>query len=70
MRSSGNYAVSLGFKSQHAQGVNFAFVDGSVRFISQYINQETYTYLSGRSDGRVAPPNDMYASLPALYISG
>jgi prepilin-type N-terminal cleavage/methylation domain-containing protein/prepilin-type processing-associated H-X9-DG protein len=55
MRSSGNYAVSLGFKSKHTSGAMFAFVDGSVRFISQFINQETYTYLSQRADGRVVP---------------
>jgi prepilin-type processing-associated H-X9-DG protein len=55
MLSSGNYAVSLGFKSRHPGGVNFAFCDGSVRFISQFINQETYTYLSSRADGRVVP---------------
>jgi prepilin-type N-terminal cleavage/methylation domain-containing protein/prepilin-type processing-associated H-X9-DG protein len=54
-RSSGNYAVSLGYKSRHPGGANFAFVDGSVRFISQFINQETYTYLSWRNDGRVVP---------------
>ncbi len=58
MRSSGNYAVSLGFKSRHPGGANFAFVDGSVRFISQYINQETYTYLSSRNDGRPVPSFD------------
>jgi prepilin-type N-terminal cleavage/methylation domain-containing protein/prepilin-type processing-associated H-X9-DG protein len=57
-QSSGNYAVSLGFKSYHTGGVNFAFADGSVRFISQFINQETYTYLSSRSDGRVIPDLD------------
>jgi prepilin-type processing-associated H-X9-DG protein len=55
MRSSGNYAVSMGFKSRHPMGANFAFVDGSVRFVSQFINQEAYTYLSQRADGRVVP---------------
>jgi prepilin-type N-terminal cleavage/methylation domain-containing protein/prepilin-type processing-associated H-X9-DG protein len=55
MRSAGNYAVSLGFKSQHTGGVNFVFGDGSVRFLSQFINQEAYTYLSWRNDGRVIP---------------
>jgi prepilin-type N-terminal cleavage/methylation domain-containing protein/prepilin-type processing-associated H-X9-DG protein len=56
--SASNYAVSQGFKSRHPGGVNFAFADGSVRFISQFINQETYTYLSSRSDGRVVPSFD------------
>jgi prepilin-type N-terminal cleavage/methylation domain-containing protein/prepilin-type processing-associated H-X9-DG protein len=55
MRSSGNYAVSLGFKSKHPGGAMFAFGDGSVRFVGQYINQETYTYLSQRAEGRVIP---------------
>ena len=54
-RNAGNYAVSQGFKSQHSGGANFAMVDGSVRFVSQYINMETYVYLSGRNDGRVIP---------------
>jgi prepilin-type N-terminal cleavage/methylation domain-containing protein/prepilin-type processing-associated H-X9-DG protein len=57
MRSSANYAVSLGFKSRHPQGANFAFADGSVRFVNQFINQEAYTYLSWRNDGRVIPNN-------------
>jgi prepilin-type processing-associated H-X9-DG protein len=55
MRSAGNWAVSLGFKSRHSGGVNFVWGDGSVRFVGQFINQETYTYLSARSDGRVVP---------------
>jgi prepilin-type processing-associated H-X9-DG protein len=55
MRSAGNYAVSQGYKSRHTGGANFVFVDGSVHFLSQYINQETYTYLSSRNDGRVVP---------------
>src|SRR5262249_40130769 len=55
LHSASNYAVSQGFKSNHPGGVNFAFSDGSVRFISQFINQETYTYLSWRNDGRVVP---------------
>jgi prepilin-type processing-associated H-X9-DG protein len=54
-RNANNYAVSLGYKSRHAGGVNFAFCDGSVRFLSQFISQETYTYLSWRNDGRVVP---------------
>ena len=58
MHSASNYAVSLGYKSRHPGGVNFAFVDGSVRFVSQFINQETYTYLSTRNDNRVVPDFD------------
>ncbi len=57
-RSAANGAVSRGYKSRHPGGVNFAFCDGSVRFISQYINMETYVYLSGRKDGRVVPSFD------------
>jgi prepilin-type processing-associated H-X9-DG protein/prepilin-type N-terminal cleavage/methylation domain-containing protein len=56
--SASNYAVSQGFKSRHPGGANFVFADGSVRFLSQFINQETYTYLSSRSDGRVIPNFD------------
>jgi prepilin-type N-terminal cleavage/methylation domain-containing protein/prepilin-type processing-associated H-X9-DG protein len=55
LHSASNYAVSQGFKSRHTGGANFLFVDGSVHFISQYINQETYTYLSWRNDGRTIP---------------
>ena len=52
-RSAANGAVSRGYKSRHTGGVNFAMCDGSVRFVGQFINQETYTYLSQRADGRV-----------------
>jgi prepilin-type N-terminal cleavage/methylation domain-containing protein/prepilin-type processing-associated H-X9-DG protein len=55
LHSASNYAVSQGFKSRHTGGANFLFVDGSVHFLSQYINQETYTYLSWRNDGRTIP---------------
>jgi prepilin-type N-terminal cleavage/methylation domain-containing protein/prepilin-type processing-associated H-X9-DG protein len=53
-----NYGVSTGFKSRHTGGVNFALADGSVRFISQYINMQTYQYLGDRNDGRVSPTSD------------
>jgi prepilin-type processing-associated H-X9-DG protein len=56
MHNADNYAVSQGYKSRHTGGANFAMVDGSVRFVSQYINMETYVYLSGRNDGKVLPP--------------
>jgi prepilin-type N-terminal cleavage/methylation domain-containing protein/prepilin-type processing-associated H-X9-DG protein len=47
-----NWNVSFGFKSNHAGGVNFVFGDGSVHFISQDINHQTYQYLGCRNDGQ------------------
>jgi prepilin-type processing-associated H-X9-DG protein/prepilin-type N-terminal cleavage/methylation domain-containing protein len=49
----GNWGVSQGFKSRHTGGVNFAFVDGSVHFLSQNISHETYQKLGCRNDGQV-----------------
>jgi prepilin-type N-terminal cleavage/methylation domain-containing protein/prepilin-type processing-associated H-X9-DG protein len=47
-----NNSVSWGFKSRHSHGVNFAFVDGSVRFISENIDYQTYQLLGCRNDGQ------------------
>jgi len=47
-----NWHVTWGFKSNHANGVNFAFVDGSVHFISETIDPQTYQYLGCRNDGQ------------------
>jgi prepilin-type N-terminal cleavage/methylation domain-containing protein/prepilin-type processing-associated H-X9-DG protein len=58
LRNAGNYGVSQGFKSRHPGGSNFALVDGSVRFLSQFINVETYQYLGWRNDGRVLRGED------------
>jgi len=44
---------SWAFKSMHTGGAQFLLVDGSVRFISENINYNTYQYLGGRSDGNV-----------------
>ena len=38
----GNWNVSWGFKSNHTNGVNFVFGDGSVHFITNSINMKTY----------------------------
>jgi prepilin-type N-terminal cleavage/methylation domain-containing protein/prepilin-type processing-associated H-X9-DG protein len=46
-----NWAVTWGFKSNHPSGVNFTFVDGSVHFINQNIDHQTYQHLGCRDDG-------------------
>src|SRR5262249_53907412 len=48
-----NWHITWGFKSNHSGGVNFSFVDGSVRFISQTIDHQTYQYLGCRNDHQV-----------------
>jgi prepilin-type processing-associated H-X9-DG protein len=48
-----NLSVSAGFKSYHTGGANFSFVDGSVHFITQNINQITLIQLCVRNDGEV-----------------
>jgi prepilin-type N-terminal cleavage/methylation domain-containing protein/prepilin-type processing-associated H-X9-DG protein len=47
-----NWNVSSGFKSNHGGGANFVFADGSVHFLSQNINHQTYQYLGCRNDGQ------------------
>ena len=39
--------------SYHTSGAQFAFVDGSVHFISQNIDQQTNSNLNDKSDGNV-----------------
>jgi prepilin-type N-terminal cleavage/methylation domain-containing protein/prepilin-type processing-associated H-X9-DG protein len=51
-----NNNVSWGFKSRHTGGANFAFVDTSVRFISQDIDHKLYQLLGCRNDGQPASP--------------
>ncbi|MFK7770365.1 MAG: DUF1559 domain-containing protein [Mariniblastus sp.] len=41
-----------GFGSQHPGGASFAFVDGSVHFIAESVDLETYENLGLRADGR------------------
>jgi prepilin-type N-terminal cleavage/methylation domain-containing protein/prepilin-type processing-associated H-X9-DG protein len=47
-----NWNVSFGFKSNHTGGANFVFGDGSVHFIDQTIDMQTYQWLGCRNDGR------------------
>src|SRR5262249_39323266 len=48
-----NWSQCSGYKSQHVGGVQFAFGDGSVHFISQNIDQVTLIKLGERNDGGV-----------------
>jgi prepilin-type N-terminal cleavage/methylation domain-containing protein/prepilin-type processing-associated H-X9-DG protein len=45
-------SLSAGFKSRHSGGAQFAFADGSVRFLKQTIDHQTYQYLGCRDDGQ------------------
>jgi prepilin-type N-terminal cleavage/methylation domain-containing protein/prepilin-type processing-associated H-X9-DG protein len=49
-----NWSVTWGFKSNHPGGANFAFADGSARYINQSISHMTYQYLGCRHDGQAA----------------
>jgi prepilin-type N-terminal cleavage/methylation domain-containing protein/prepilin-type processing-associated H-X9-DG protein len=48
-----NQTYNYGFKSKHPGGANFAFADGSVRFIKQSINVRTYNALASRAGSEV-----------------
>jgi prepilin-type N-terminal cleavage/methylation domain-containing protein/prepilin-type processing-associated H-X9-DG protein len=47
-----NWHITWGFKSNHPGGVNFAFADGSVHFIHENIDHQTYQYLGCRHDSQ------------------
>ena len=46
------YALMNGFKSVHTGGLHMLLGDGSVHFISENINYETWVYLGDRDDGK------------------
>lgn len=48
-----NWNLSWGFRSSHVGGAQFLLCDGSVRFISQNIDYQTYQNLGARGDGKV-----------------
>ncbi len=53
-----NNNVAWGFRSHHTGGANFTFVDGSVHFLSQTIDQKTFQFLGCKNDGQVVGPYD------------
>ena len=42
-----------GFSSRHPTGVNFAFGDGSIRFVPESINDKVLRQLGNRADGEL-----------------
>ena len=47
-----NWNYTWGFKSTHAGGVHFLMVDGTVRFINENLDYNTYQRLGGRAEGQ------------------
>ncbi|HTN76071.1 MAG TPA: DUF1559 domain-containing protein [Pirellulaceae bacterium] len=47
------WSCDMGFKSRHPGGAGFAFCDGSVHFLSDNIDYNTYQKLGDRRDGQV-----------------
>jgi prepilin-type processing-associated H-X9-DG protein len=47
-----NWNVGWGFRSGHTGGSQFAFGDGSVRFLPESIDMRTYQLLGCRNDGQ------------------
>jgi prepilin-type processing-associated H-X9-DG protein/prepilin-type N-terminal cleavage/methylation domain-containing protein len=54
----GNETGCDGFKSKHPGGANLLFCDGSVHFLQETINYDTYQRLGDRRDGRQVNPSD------------
>jgi prepilin-type processing-associated H-X9-DG protein len=50
-----NWNMSWGFRSNHTNGANFLFGDGSVHFVQQSIDMRTYQLLGCRNDGQPIP---------------
>ena len=46
-----NWNTAVGFKSAHPGGANFSFGDGSVHFLSESIDMQSYQYLGDKADG-------------------
>jgi len=50
-----DWANRYSFHSNHSGGANFAFADGSVRFVSDSIDRDTYRALATIRGGEVIP---------------
>ena len=50
-----NYNTEAGFKSMHPGGAMFAFGDGSVQFLEEAIDHQTYQFLGAKADGQAVP---------------
>ena len=48
--NTGAYRNNCGFSSWHDGGVQFVLADGSIRFISENISHETFSYLGDKAD--------------------
>ena len=48
-----DWPTSITFRSDHSGGLNFAFLDGSVTFINDGIDFDTYRFLSTRNGGEL-----------------
>ena len=49
-----NWPNVISFRSLHPSGLQFAFADGSVRFVQQNINYDTWRFLSTKEGGEIA----------------
>jgi prepilin-type N-terminal cleavage/methylation domain-containing protein/prepilin-type processing-associated H-X9-DG protein len=52
-----NWTTEVGFKSRHSGGAQFLFGDGSVQFIRDAVDHQTYQYLGAKDDGQQASIN-------------
>jgi hypothetical protein len=50
--SPGNWGTGMGFKSNHVNGANFSFGDGTVRFMNENLNMEVFQLLGHHADKR------------------